>query len=434
MHYDVVIIGGGPAGNEVASYVIHKGWKVAMFEERAFGGTCLNAGCIPSKGYLHRAKLMSELKRQRIEHDKDNKYFSLEDLQSFSERTISRMATGVEQRLSAKGIDVYKERVTSFGKNKLETATGKQITFDKLILASGTKPSFPGILNGIKDLPNVYTNENIFQLKKLPQTMTIIGGGAIGIEMAFFFSSFGVSIDLLEAMPSILAYYDEDIIAEAKKMLKKKRVNVLENVQATAIAEDLTIELSNGNKLKNEFVFVATGRTLYLPETSLKLDKDKRGFLQVNGNFQTSEENIYAIGDTNGISLFAHSAADQGKQLGRYFLKDIPIDHERVIPSVVYISPAIASVGIREKDANDCVVKKITYEQLGRAHIEKETEGFMKIIFKNDIVVGAHLIGAYADEIIAVMCLAVQEKMNISSLRRLVLAHPTYGELFVELL
>ncbi len=432
MHYDLVIIGGGPAGNEVASYVIHKGWKVAIFEERAFGGTCLNVGCIPSKGYLHRAKLVSELKRHRIEHDKENKYFSLEDLQSFSERTINRISMGIENRISEKGVDVYKEKAVSFDKQELLTASGAKITFDKLVLACGTKPSFPGILKEIKDKPGVYTNENIFQIKEFPKTMTVIGGGAIGIEMAFFFASFGVFVDLLEAMPSILAYYDDDIISEAKKMLKKKRVNVLENVQATVISDDLTIELSNGSKLQNDIVLIATGRNLCLPDTQLELAKDKRGFLSVNDSFQTSVANIYAVGDVNGISLFAHSATDQGKQLGRYFLNNTPVDHERVIPNVVYTSPAIASVGLREKESEGCEVIKLSYEQLGRAHIEKETEGFMKIILKDEVVVGAHIVGEHAEEIISMMCLAVQEKMTVASLKRLILAHPTYGELFVE--
>ncbi len=433
MHYDLVVIGGGPAGNEVASYVIHKGWKVAIIEERAFGGTCLNVGCIPSKGYLHRAKLVSELKRHRIVYEEDSKYFSLEDLQSFSQRTISRMSLGIEQRIVAKGIDVYKEKVTRFSKNNLETASGKEISFDRLVLACGTKPAFPGILKGLKDKPNVYTNENIFQLQAFPKSMTIIGGGAIGVEMAYFFSSFGVAVDLLEAMPSILSYYDDDIVTEAKKMLKKKRVNISEGVQAVSISEDLAVELSNGETLKNECVFIATGRKLELPETDTNLIKDSRGFIKVNDSFQTSEDNIYAIGDTNGLSLFAHSATDQGKQLGRFLLNGTPVDHDRVIPVVVYTSPAIASVGIREKDAKEgYVVKKLLYEWLGRANIEKETEGFMKIIFKGEVLVGAHIIGAYAEEIIAVMNLAIQEKMTLSSFKRLVLAHPTYGELFIE--
>ena len=432
MHYDLIVIGGGPAGNEVASYAIHKGWKVAIIEERAFGGTCLNVGCIPSKGYLHRAKLVSELKRHRISYEEDNKYFSLEDLQTFSERTINRMASGIEQRLVAKGIEAIKEKVTHFSKNNLETSTGKQIGFDKLVIACGTKPAFPGILKDIKEYPNVYTNENIFQLKEFPKSMTIIGGGAIGVEMAYFFSSFGVAVDLLEALPSILAYYDEDIVIEAKKMLKKKRVNILEGVQAVSVSEELSVDLSNGNTLKNECILVATGRKLELPETDIGFGKDLRGFLKVNDSFQTTIENIYAIGDANGISLFAHSATDQGKQLGRLFLKGTPVDHERVIPSVVYTSPSIASVGLREKDAKGCVVKKLPYDQLGRAHIEKETEGFMKIIFKDEVIVGAHIIGAYAEEIISLMCLAVQEKMTVASLKRLIIAHPTYGELFIE--
>lgn len=432
MHYDLVVIGGGPAGNEVASYAIHKGWKVAIFEERAFGGTCLNVGCIPSKGYLHRAKLISELKRHRISYDEGNKYFSLAELQSFSERTINRMAIGIEQRVVAKGIDVFKEKVVSFEKNELVTSSGKVVKFEKLVIACGSKPAFPGVLKQLKDKQNVYTNENIFQLKDFPESMTVIGGGAIGVEMAFFFSSFGVKVDLIEAMPSILAYYDDDIITEAKKILKKKRVNILENVQVVGV-DGLTIELSNGHKLTNSCVLVATGRTLSLPETKLNLDKDARGFLQVNDNYQTSEENIYAIGDANGKSLFAHSATDQGKQLGRLLLKGITVDQFRVIPAIVYTSPAIATVGVREKDATtDYVVKKLPYEWLGRAHIERETEGFIKLIFKEDIVVGAHIIGAYAEEIVSVMCLAITQKLSLNSLRRLILAHPTYGELLIE--
>jgi len=432
MHYDLVVIGGGPAGNEVASYAIRNDWKVAIFEERAFGGTCLNVGCIPSKGYLHRAKLLSEIKKHRVSYDEDTKYFSLADLQSFTERTVGRMAKGIEQRIADKNIDIYKETVVSFSEKELETSEGTKVTFDKLIIACGTKPAFPGKLNKARNLKGVYTNENIFQLKVLPSSMTVIGGGAIGVEMAYFFASYGVKIDLVEATSSILAHYDEDIVLEAKKMLKKKKIKVYENILVKGLDEDCKVTLSDELVLENDVVLIATGRQLELPSTNLNFETNK-GFLKVDETFQTTIDNIYAVGDANGISMFAHSATDQGKQLGRFFLKGTKIDHNRVVPSVVYTSPAIASVGVTEKAMSaDSVVKKIPYDWSGRAHVEKETVGFIKLIIKESHIVGAHIIGAYAEEMIALMNLAVQEKTSLSSLRRLILAHPTYGELFLE--
>jgi len=241
-----------------------------------------------------------------------------------------------------------------------------------------------------------------------------------------------VKIDLVEASSSVLGHYDEDIVLEAKKMLKKKKIKLHENILVKGIDEDCRVTLSDERVLENEIVLIATGRQLELPSTDLEFEMHK-GFLKVDNNYQTTLKDIYAVGDANGISMFAHSATDQGKQLGRLLLKGTAIDHDRVIPSIVYTSPAIASVGITEKSmADDCVVKKVQYDWSGRAHVEKETTGFIKLIIKDGYIAGAHIIGAYAEEMIALMILAVQEKTSLSSLKRLVLAHPTYGELFLE--
>jgi dihydrolipoamide dehydrogenase len=434
MIYDLVVIGGGPAGNEIVAFFAKKGLKTLIFEQKAFGGTCLNVGCIPSKGYLHRAKLISELSSNKIAFAKDSSYFFLEDLQKFTQRTINRMSLAIEKRLMDRNVEIKKEKVAFLSKDYLISSSKEKIFFKKLILATGTFPRIPEQLLGIESLPNVFTNESIFNLQKMPESMTIVGGGVIGVEMAYFFASFGVPVTIIEGMSTILSFFDNDLILEIKKILKRKKVNIIENEKIIQANQQLEIKLNTGEIVKSQSILIATGRLANIPDNDLNLDKISNGYLKVNECFQTSQDNIYAIGDVNGISLLAHSAADQSKQLCHYLLENRKIEHDRVVPSIVYTSPSLASVGIREKDTNEeYVVKKLSYSWLGRAHLEKETEGIMKIIFKDDIIVGAHIVGAYAEEIIAMMGLAVQEKMSKDILRRLIIAHPTYSELFMEL-
>ncbi|MDD5455513.1 MAG: NAD(P)/FAD-dependent oxidoreductase [Candidatus Margulisbacteria bacterium] len=412
--FDIAIIGGGPAGYEAALAAGKYGLKSLLVEGKSIGGTCLNVGCIPTKTYLHKAKTYDLIRKNINTSPELSEFSSLKNIKNSAQRVIKRMQLGMETSLKANNVVYVKENVVGFDAATLITDQKNKFWFKNLIIATGTRPFIPEpLMNN-----NFYTNENIFELEELPASISIIGGGAIGVEFAFFFSLLNVPVTLYETAPSILAYFDNDLIEEVRKLLKRQKVKILENT---------TPDMAS---LKKGIVLVATGRKAWFPETRLNLKLTTRGYIKTNANFQTDTQNIFAIGDVNGLSLLAHSAADQGHQVLNYIAKKT-VPKNKVIPGVIYTSPSITTIGLREKDItqkNLYKIIKINFGLSGKSQAEDQTNGWVKVITQKNILKGCQIFGHNSEDLIPLCSLAVEKEVPLEQFAELIYPHPSYCE------
>ena len=417
MPQNTVIIGGGPAGHELALRLGRNGQNVTLIESTHMGGTCLNVGCIPTKAYLAKAKLAKTLRKLKIDISTMST-LGLDSLQQTTFRTIGRLRLAMEQSLLAVGVSVISDTVKSLEEGFVTLTSGITIPYDIGVLATGTTPWIPSGLEAYMTRPNVYTNETIFSMVSWPKNITIIGGGAIGVEFAFIFSALGTTVTLIEVAPSILGQLEPDLAKEVKRQLKLQRVMILEGV--SNIEDHITLP---------EAVLIATGRQARCPNTHLPISRSTKGFINTNESFQTSHPHWYAIGDINGKSLLAHAANDQAAQLAEFFIHGkIPI--EKPIPSVVYSLPAVASVGLRSNEKPEgAIITNTSYSVLGKAHMEEASEGWVRLIHHHDQLLGFHGFGAVIEDLIPLIQLAIQEKLSLKMLATLVAPHPSYGEI-----
>lgn len=411
-----VIIGGGPAGHELALRLGKHGQSVTLIESNHMGGTCLNLGCIPTKAYLSKAKLAKTLNGLKLDIGSIPS-LRLEAIQAATFRTIGRLRVAMEQDLQRVGVTVINDTVVSIDNSSITLAGGITIPYDRGVLATGTTPWIPPALQAYGANHSLYTNETIFSLTTIPKTITIIGGGAIGVEFAFIFSALGSKVTLVEVAPTILGNLEADLSKEVKRQLKLSRVTVIEGATLT---DELFLA---------DAVLVATGRKPRLPAQMLPLDLTQSGFIKTQATYQTSQPHWYAIGDINGRSLLAHAANDQAAQLADFFLHDKqPI--EKPIPSVVYSLPAVASVGVKSNETpKGAIITNTSYNVLGKAQMEKSSEGWVRLIHLNDRLLGFHGFGVVIEDLVPLMQVAIQEKIPLSTLASLVAPHPSYGEI-----
>ncbi|MEK6557449.1 MAG: NAD(P)/FAD-dependent oxidoreductase, partial [Candidatus Margulisiibacteriota bacterium] len=345
---EYVIVGAGPAGSACALHLAQSGKTVTLIEADQLGGTCLNVGCIPTKSFLYRANQTKMLSQLGISPE-TVKSLQMHSIQDSTTRLIKRSRLAIEQQVKQSGITLLHGTVTSFDADSVTLFTQDKVCFEKLILATGTEPWIPPTFEKIATHPRLLTNNTIFSLEEIPRQITIVGGGAIGVEFAFFFSLMGSSVTLCEAAPSILPQLDTDIVAAIRRQLKLQKVALLENMSIQAISSELTLTLSTGETQSCEYLLLATGRRAVMIPTALPFDHSPQGFILVNNDYQTPHSNIYAIGDLNGKSLLAHSATAQGHALAKRLLsqKTSPLSS---IPFIVYSNPTAASVGLRSQD------------------------------------------------------------------------------------
>lgn len=446
-HLNLAITGGGQAGYTAALEAAKKGLNVTLFEPQFLGGTCLNVGCIPTKAYLFHAKEYQTLKKHKA-----NTSITLKNIKEQTFRSIKRSHMAIENSLKKAGVKLVTEKITSFEISNINTATNNY-TYDKLILATGTTAQIPNNLDKQKSkshdfqipIPEslnyaknhftktVVTNETIFDLESFPKSVTIIGGGVIGVEFAYFFSSFDIPTTIIEYAPHILPDTDKDTCQEIQRLLKRKKVILLENTSVTKITSDKKIYLNNNTALNTDIILIATGRSPNIPQTSLTMELTKLGYLAVNEYYQTNYDNIYAIGDINGQSLYAHSAADQAEQLIDYLINGTkPI--QKTIPSVIYTDPSFSSIGITSNQITDKhQIKKISFGFSGKAQAEGHSQGWIKTITLENQLKGCQIFGYNGEELLPLLTYAIDYEVPLSQLRAIIYAHPTYSELLKEI-
>jgi len=444
--YDVAILGGGPGGYVAAIRAAQLGMKTALVEKDNLGGICLNWGCIPTKALLKNAEHARIARHEGQEWGihYDNLRFDFARVIERSRDISARIVKGVEFLMKKNKVDVHRgtgrlvaRDTVEYGRNgKAEGA----VKFKDLILATGGRPrKLPGLdFDGKK----VISYFEAMVPEELPKKLVIIGGGAIGCEFAYFYNAFGTEVTLIELMDSLLPLEDAEVTKELRRSFKKQKIDVLLGVKADVKTTKTGVRVTAGDKtIEADQCLVAVGiqgnvENLGLEEFGIETD---RGFIKTDERDRTTAEHVRAIGDVNGKVLLAHVASHQGVVVCEDLAGEAShlVDYD-AIPSCTYCQPQVASLGLTEKDCQDqgidVKVGRYPFRPHGKAVATGENEGFVKLVFeaKYGELLGAHIIGHEATEMIAEACAAKSSEATMHSLAATIHAHPTMAEAFHE--
>ena len=438
---DLVIIGAGPGGFDTAIFAKEHGLDVTLIEKHKVGGTCLNYGCIPTKALYHNAlsiKNMSELNVFGIKVD--NYEIDYDVIKSRKESIVSSQVNNVLTTLKKLKIDLIEGEASIISNNEIEV-NGEIIKTKNIIIATGSiskRISFEG-----DNLDIIHDSTDILSLDVFPRKMLIVGAGVIGCEIATIFNNFDSEITLVEYEPEILPPLDQDIKKRARNLYKRQGIKIYTKSEFKSVVKRdglyyATIE-SKGKlvEIETDYILLSTGRAPSfgnLDLDSLNIEYTKMG-IKVNENFQTSVKNIYAIGDVTGILMLAHKATYDGyKAVSNIINKDMDINFN-LVPSVVFSFPEIASVGVTEQELNNTTYRtnKYLFKTNAKAECSNETSGFIKMIVnEEDILVGCHIIGTHASDLIHEVTSIMYTKISINEYKNIIHAHPTLSEVVGE--
>jgi dihydrolipoamide dehydrogenase len=452
-NFDVIIIGGGPGGYVCAIRAAQLGLKTACVESRGtLGGTCLNVGCIPSKSLLN----LSE-NYHKAKHNFSNQGIEIRDIKlninkmmSNKEKSVQVLTKGVEflfkknkiAYLKGKGVLISENEVMVYEDEKKKTYTAKNI-----VIATGSSPtSLPGIKI---DEKNIVSSTGALSFSEVPQDLIIIGGGYIGLEMGSVWSRLGSKVTVVEYLDFITPGMDREVSNEFKKILTKQGMQFKLNNKVTAVTNiknKVFVDYTNNTtkareRVECDKVLVSVGRKPYTEGLNLSkigIIKDDKGRIKVNEKLQTSLKNVYAIGDVIKGPMLAHKAEEEGIAVAEIIAGQAGHVNYDVIPSVIYTSPEVATVGKTEeqlKSENKLYkVGKFPFLANSRAKVNNETDGFVKILAdaNTDKVLGVHIIGPHCGDMIAEMTLAMEFGASAEDIARTCHAHPTHTEAIKE--
>lgn len=445
----IAVIGGGPGGYVAAIRAAQLGAQVTLIEKEKLGGTCLNVGCIPTKALLHSAEVLTQAKKSAdIGLLIPEAGYDWKKIQHHKDKISTRLAGGVKGLLQANGVKLI-TGLAQFVNDEvllITDASGQtnELRPDKIIIASGSIPSLPPI-PGI-DLPNCLDSTGALSLDQVPQSLLIIGGGVIGVEMASVYNQFGAQVTIVEMQPGILPQMDGELADMLRKKLIRDGIEILTGTQVQSIAtEDSQMKLmiikdGIGRELVGDKVLVAIGRKAEL--SGLKLEKttiqtDKKGII-VNSKLQTNVTNVYAVGDCLGKTMLAHVASQQGEIAAENAMGHDASYDEKTNPSCVYTTPEFAGVGLTQEDIigreKDYSIGRFPLVANGKSLIMGDTEGMVKVIShkKYKEVVGIHILGSRATDLIAEGALALRLESTVEEIITTIHAHPTVGEAVKE--
>lgn len=451
--FDVVIIGSGPGGYVAAIRAGQLGLKAAIVEkDKRLGGTCTLRGCIPTKQLL-----MSAHVYEQMQHAGDfgvqasGIQLAFADVQKRKDKVVMKNSKGIEYLMKKNTVTVFKGagRLALPGKVEVTAEDGSKQTIQtkNIIIATGSvvRP----IAGFETDGDRVVSSDHILELKDAPKSLIVMGAGAVGVEFASIYSRFGAETTIVELMPRLVPFEDEEVSKDLERALRKRGVKSqldtkLEKLEKTGTGVRVTGKTSKGEavSLEAEMLLVAVGRMpftdgLGLEKTKIKVD---RGFIQIDEFQQTAEKGVYAIGDVVPTPLLAHLASKEGIVAVEHIAKQKNVRpiNLRLVPNCTYCDPEVASVGLTEAKAKemgyDVKVGKFPFSASGKARIIGEEEGFVKVISekKYDEILGVHIIGPHATELIAEACVAMQLESTAEELGRTMHAHPTISETVME--
>lgn len=447
---EIVVIGGGPGGYAAAFYAADKGNKVILVEQdKRLGGVCLNRGCIPSKALLHATKVMQEAKESSFRGITfGNPVLDMPKMRAWKEGIIEKLSGGIKSLAGMRKVDVMHGRGHFEDSHTLrvETADGQKfIQFEKAIVAVGSKPALPKVF----DLgnPRVMTSTEALDVEEVPENLLVIGGGYIGMELGTVYAALGSKVVVIEALDSILAGADPDLVRPVLKYAQKNFKELRTKTKIThmsTVGKQIKVVIEGEGGKKEELydrVLVSVGRVPNCADLGLentKVTRDEKGFITVSPQQQTSDPNIYAIGDVAGGVMLAHKASKEGRIAVEVINGDDSAFENVIIPAVVFTDPEIAWAGLTEAEAKakgiDVLVSKFPWGASGRALSFDRTDGLTKLIVDpaTERVLGVGIVGAGAGELIAEGTLAIEMAATVTDLAQTVHPHPTLSETMME--
>lgn len=448
MLYDIAIIGGGPAGYTAAERAAANGLKTILFEKNALGGVCLNEGCIPTKTLLYSAKTLDNVKNSAkygvsVEGQPG---FDLSKIIARKQKTVRKLVAGIKQKMAAHEVEIISAEVHLIGEdnsgnillgNDDETYTAKYI-----LLCTGSETIVPPI-KGL-NTSGYWTSKEALDNKEVPQSLAIIGGGVIGVEFASFFNSLGVKVSVIEMLPEILGAMDKELSAMLRTDYTKKGIDFYLSTKVVEIKDGEVIIEKDGEQSSVEAaqILLSTGRrpvTANLNIDKLHIEMYRNG-VKVDEFMRTSHPRIYACGDITGYSLLAHTAVREGEVAVNHILGKADKMSYKAIPGVVYTNPEIAGVGQTEEELTAKGIKhtvlKLPMAYSGRFVAENElVNGMCKLIIGEDEkIMGCHMLGNPASELIVIAGIAIEKEFTVEEFRKIVFPHPTVGEIIHETL
>lgn len=444
--YDLIIIGGGPAGYVAAERAGHKGLSVLLFEKKSLGGVCLNEGCIPTKTLLYSAKTYENA----LHGDKygvygENIRFDFGKIVGRKNKVVRKLVAGVDAKMKQHHVTVIKGEAMIQGstENGVEVTCGDETYLAKNLLISTGSEAFVPPIPGLTEAGDVIlTNREILALKEQTTSLVVIGGGVIGMEFASFYNSLGTKVTVIEMLPEILGGLDFEISAMLREIYAKKGIEF--HLQAKVVGVD-------GNKvifekdglteiIEGEKILVSVGRRAVtkgygLENLNVELE---RGGIKVDEKMRTNVAGVFAAGDVTGFSLLAHTASREGEVVVNNLLGLDDVMSYKAIPGVVYTNPEVAGVGETEESAAakglTFKVAKLPMAYAGRFVAENEGgNGLCKVLVDDaDVVIGVHMLGNPCSEMIHGACMAIEHNMTLEQFQKIVFPHPTVSEIFKE--
>ncbi len=446
--YDVVIIGSGPGGYVAALRAAQLGGKVAVVEGDRLGGTCLNRGCIPTKALVRSATLFAEMEHASKFGVKVDEYsLDLPKVMEHKERTVDQLVGGVEKLLNSAGVDVYRGRGQLLSADKVSISHNGdtvEISARNIIVATGAKPMLPPVDQA--SLEHTISSDDALSLERVPETMLVIGGGVLGVEFACIWNAFGAKVDMVKRSPLILPAIDEEISRRLMSSLRRKGIKVNSGIYVKEIQDiggkKRLVADKDGSEIsfEAETILVAMGRIPNfggLDLEGLGVEYDKNG-IKTDEYMQTNIPGIYAIGDVVGRTYLASVASAEGIVATEHMFGQPRSMDYSVVPGCVFSIPEVASVGLKESEVKakgyDYKVSKFPFSANGRAVSMGETEGLVKLVAEKDTnrLLGMHIMGPHADDLIHEGAAALSMGGDASKLAHLVHAHPTLAEAIME--
>jgi dihydrolipoamide dehydrogenase len=446
--YQVVVVGTGPGGSIAAIRAAQLGLKTAVVEKDQLGGTCLNWGCIPTKAWIVTAHLYDLIRRARefgIEVGAPKIAWDL--LLERKNKVVGQLTGGVKQLLQGRKVDILHGAARLAGPGRLAVASPggetREIVAEHVILATGAQATMPPGM--ALDGERIITSQEALDLRRQPRRLAVLGGGVVGTEFACFFAMIGTEVTLIEMLPRLLPAEDDEIVQGLEREMKKLKIAIHTNTKVESLADGpegtVRLTLSGGKEVEVDTLLVATGRRPFAEGLGLEaagIARGDRGKIVVNDHLQTSARNVYAIGDVTDIKQLAHFASAQGKAAVEIIAGHPAQTNWRAVPAATFTHPEIASVGLTEREARaegrPVKIGRFPFRAHGRNNADGELAGFVKLVVDGATgqVLGAHILGARASELIHECSMAIAADLNAHDLAQAIHAHPTITEAIGE--
>ena len=441
---DLIIIGGGPGGYVAAIRACQLGMNTTLIEKDIIGGVCLNRGCIPTKAYFRNALALREMRHSHeFNIQLEGFSFDMAGARNRKDSIVSTLTKGVEKLLESNGVQRIAGQATVLDPHAVKV-NGELIKAQNLLLATGSVPAslpIPGV-----DLPGVLSSDEILDLDKVPPRLTVVGGGVVGLEFACIFNSFGSKVEVFEYLPYLLNKLDNELARRILVFLKRQGIKVhtatrVERIEEAAGGLKLIAQGKKGIiESQADLVLLAAGRSPYVEGLNLDklgIEREEDGFIKVDHNFNTNVAGIYAIGDLIGGYMLAHAASEEGIAAVEHMAGLSPEVHYHAVPACVFTIPEIATVGMSEEEARNRNIEyrtgKFQFAANGKALTMGETDGMVKVLADNDdTIIGVHIIGPHASDLISEGTLMVKNRMKIADITGVIHPHPTLCEALLE--